>query len=153
MRFNDVIKLLYERKGFRNREQAAEYLGMTAKGLQAIKAGRGALKDSTIDRLMEGTGLEAWQIVAAWEAEHGRTEAVRESWRRFLKSVAAVILCAVGIAQPVDSNATIGHSPIGHVRYYANLLRGWARRLGLLAFRRYNPLRIFHLRYVALRAL
>jgi hypothetical protein len=92
MNFKELIDLLYTKQGFTNRKQAANYLRLSEKGLQAIKAGRGAIKDKTVERLMKGTGLEAVEIVAAWEAEHGRTEAVRESWRRFLKNAAAVAL-------------------------------------------------------------
>ena len=102
MTFNDILELLKQKQQFSSFDQVASYLGYSRRGFFEMKRGRGGLKDKTIERLMEGTGLEAPIIVAAWEAEHGRTEKVRASWKRWLQNVAAVvILSIVTLLQPV----------------------------------------------------
>lgn len=83
MKFQEVIDLLMEKQGFTNLDQAADYVGLSRGGLLHIKAGRGGLKDAVIEKLMEGTGLEAFQIEAAWKAQFARTEKVRRSWERW----------------------------------------------------------------------
>lgn len=133
MKFREIFEVLIERQGFNSHEEAAEFLGLSRPTYFRLKKGETPLKDKTVERLMEGTGLEAPVIVAAWEAEHGRTEKVRESWKRWLESAAAVvILSAAAGLLVIDSPEISGIPAFNHSIHYAHILLAAAV---LVAFR------------------
>jgi hypothetical protein len=83
MTFNEILLLYRKNKKIQSWENLATELGLSEAGLRHIRTGKGGLKDATVEKIMEGTGLEAPEIVAAWTAEHGRNEKVRKSWQKF----------------------------------------------------------------------
>lgn len=94
MNFSEVIDLLRDKQGFSSHEQAADYVGLSRGGYFKMLNGTHEPKDSTIHKIMDGTGLEAPVIEAAWKAEFARDAKVRKSWVNFLGRVAALALVA-----------------------------------------------------------
>lgn len=85
MKFDEILMMCRDRNGLNSWAELAWALGMTESGLRAIRKGTGgALKETTLETIMRGSGLPAPVIVAAWEAENCRNEYVRESWLKYL---------------------------------------------------------------------
>jgi transcriptional regulator with XRE-family HTH domain len=121
MTFDDILMNYRTRKGLTSWEALAEDLGITENGLRHIRRGRGALKEQTLRRIMEATGMEAPEIVAVWESENAEDPEVRASWRRWAASLAAGVMLAVGWggnSQVVDSNsqAIEASAPVYYVK-------------------------------------
>lgn len=98
MTFDDILMAYRKAKKITNWVDTAAALGYSDEsGLRSLRSGKRkrGLDDDTVAKLMDGTGLEAFEIVAAYEAEYGKKEIVRKSWKRFLKehgNAAAIIL-------------------------------------------------------------
>lgn len=79
-----ILNLLRKNQKFTNSEQAAEYLNLSRGGYFQMKNGTGGLSERTLMHLMDGTGLDAVTITAAWMAENAKNEKVRKSWQKWL---------------------------------------------------------------------
>lgn len=99
--FKEVIYLLREKKGFSSHEQVANFLGFSRGGYFTMLNGKGGLKDKTVEKIMDGTNLEAPIIYGAWEAEFGRSKKVRKSWENFLNRVAGWMIAASTLSSEI----------------------------------------------------
>lgn len=108
MTFDDILMQYRRARGLSSWDALAHDLDITENGLRHIRKGRGALKESTLRKIMDATGLEAPEIVAVWESEHAADPEIRASWRRWAASLAAGMMLAVGWggnSQVVDANS------------------------------------------------
>lgn len=94
MHFSDVIDLLREKQGFSSHEQAADFIGLSRGGYFKMLRGDACPKDATIHKIMEGSGLDAPRIEAAWKADFSKDKVVKRSWERFLSTAASIALAA-----------------------------------------------------------
>ncbi|MBS4056784.1 MAG: hypothetical protein KGZ82_05725 [Bacteroidales bacterium] len=130
MNFDETLNILKEKQGLASLEQVAKYLGLSRGGFYDMKGGRGALSDKTLERIMEGTGLPAPIIFAAWSAEHSKSETIRKSWQEWLRNAAAIVAMAGVLTNDADSRAyddagaTIEQGGIAHNAYYTKPLTG-----------------------------
>lgn len=93
MNFNDILELAKKKLDISTNKELSAYMGFSQEqGFYDMKNGRGGLKDKTIRKLMDATGLDAYTIEGAWKAEHARDEKVRESYQNFLNKVATAII-------------------------------------------------------------
>lgn len=83
--FDDVLMTYRKAKGLGSWEATAKALGLTDQGLRDIRKGRGAVKEERVKEIMLTTGIPAPLIVAAWQAEHAKDDAVRKSWGELLE--------------------------------------------------------------------
>lgn len=107
MKFHEIIEKLKENKGLKTGRDVQNYLGFKSEsGYYFMLNGKGALKDETIAKLIEGTGLPAPLIIGAWEAEHSKSEIVRKSWENWLKAVA--VMAILGAVVPYTTTLEKG---------------------------------------------
>lgn len=97
MNFNQIIETLKEKQGLKNSDEIAEYLELSRAGYFFMKNGRGGLSEKTLHKIMVGTGMDAVTITAAWMAKNAKDKTVRESWKKWLSTAAAVTLLSVSI--------------------------------------------------------
>lgn len=101
MDFDAILELLKKKKGFRSNEELPGYFGMSRGGFYDVKSGRGGLKERTIRKIMDGTGLDAVTIQAAWEAEHAKDPKIRKSWKNFLSRAGLYLLLSPALLTEV----------------------------------------------------
>ena len=98
MNFSQVIDLAKHNLHFTNNEQLAAFLGFTRTGFYNMKCGTGGIKERTVRKLMDATGMDAVTIEGAWKAENAKDEKIRESWKSWLSKVASLAPLAIATA-------------------------------------------------------
>ena len=117
MNLKQVIELLREKQGFRNHEQVAKYIGMSRSGYFNMLAGVGGLREKTVRKLMDGTGLPAVTIEAAWKAENAKDAEVRKSWQEYLKTTAAAVILSTLITASFPTESMAYEQPTIYQEY------------------------------------
>ncbi|MCF1183550.1 hypothetical protein L0E83_08885 [Marichromatium gracile] len=100
MNFEEILELYRRNTGLTSWPAVAESMGMSKANLNFVRSGKVKLQERTVSVLMEGTGLEAPEIEAAWKAIHSEDPKVRDSWARWLSRRArnsAALLLALSV--------------------------------------------------------
>lgn len=95
MKFDEILYIAMKNKGFRNNGELFKYLGFSSSGFYSMKNGVGGLKDETVEKLMEATGFEAYDIEAAWKSSNSKNDKVRKSWQKFMNHAAGFFFVAL----------------------------------------------------------
>lgn len=118
-KFSKIIELFKEKQQFKRANEEWEYLGMSRGGYYDMKTGRGGLKDTTVEKLMIGTNLEAVEIEAAWKSEFSRSEIVRKSWAKMANVATLFSVSIFLLTSPIVLTAKgISHFDIQNNVYY-----------------------------------
>lgn len=103
--------------------QTAFRLGISQGYIATIRGGK-SISDDLCLQLAELLDIDPMEIIAAKNAERTKSPEMRKKWEAILKSVAAVLVVAVGLASPAE-DAQAGFKSarfeLNNTRYYAHI--------------------------------
>jgi transcriptional regulator with XRE-family HTH domain len=112
--------------------KTAQALGITRQHLSAFRRGK-AISDDMCYKLAELLKISPIEIIGERNAAKATDAKMRKKWEELARSVAAVILMAIGITSPTEDAAAadLERPTVDHVRDYAQWLQWLAELLGL----------------------